>query len=69
MLVGSGNGIRKSVVWKKIFEEKFGLSLSVPQNSEEAAFGACLFGMVCAGVYKDIKLAQNDMIEYEKRST
>ena len=39
-LVGSGNGIRKSTVWRDMFSEKFGMELSVPAYKEEAAFGA-----------------------------
>ncbi len=42
-LVGSGNGIRKSAVWQKLFEEKFGMELSVSENKEEAACGAAVF--------------------------
>lgn len=43
MLVGSGNGIRKSVVWQKLFEEIFGMELTVSENKEEAAYGAAVF--------------------------
>lgn len=42
-LVGSGNGIRKSGVWQKLFEEKFGMELTVSENKEEAAYGAAVF--------------------------
>ena len=44
-LVGSGNGIRKSPVLKKLFEQKFKLPLYVPNHREEAAFGAALFAL------------------------
>lgn len=42
-LMGSGNGIRKSKVWQKLFEEQFNMALTVSENKEEAAFGAALF--------------------------
>ncbi len=42
-LVCSGNGLRKSEIWRKIFECKFELPAILPENSEEAAVGACNF--------------------------
>lgn len=42
-LVCSGNGLRKSEIWRKIFENKFSLTAVLPENSEEAAVGACRF--------------------------
>ncbi len=42
-LVGSGNGIRKSAVWQKLFEERFRMELTVAKYKEEAACGAADF--------------------------
>ncbi len=42
-LVGSGNGIRKSVVWQRLFEERFQMKLTIPEYKEEAACGAADF--------------------------
>ncbi|OQA49096.1 MAG: Glycerol kinase [Firmicutes bacterium ADurb.Bin300] len=42
-LIGSGNGIRKSAVWQKLFEERFNMKLTVSENKEEAAYGASVF--------------------------
>lgn len=44
-LVCSGNGLRKSAVWRKVFENKFGLPAELPKNSEEASVGACNFAL------------------------
>lgn len=45
-MVGSGNGIRMNDHLAKRFETTFAMSLSIPSNKEEAAFGAALFGFV-----------------------
>ena len=57
-LVGSGNGLRKSLVWRKMCEEMFGLSMSVPAHKEEAAYGAAVFALAACGVCESIKEAQ-----------
>ncbi len=41
-LVGAGNAVRMNPVLRKIIEEDYGLPLSVPVHTEEAAFGAAL---------------------------
>ena len=58
ILVGSGNGVRKSDVLRRMFSKKFGLPLVVPAHTEEAAYGAALYSMVGSGAYKDISGAQ-----------
>ncbi len=45
MLVASGNGVRKNVHLQRIFEEKFGMSLKLAENKEEASCGAALTGL------------------------
>ncbi len=52
-LVGSGNGIRKNKHLIKIAEKKFASSLKIPRHTEEAAFGAALYGLVAAGICKN----------------
>jgi len=52
-LVGSGNGIRKNRHLVKIAEEKFGAKMKIPAHTEEAAFGAALYGMVASGICKN----------------
>ena len=42
-LVGSGNGIRNNKVLQYYLKEKFGMPLKIPENNEEAAFGAAYF--------------------------
>lgn len=44
-LVGSGNGVRKNKYFQKVLEEIFSLPLTIPEHSEEAAFGAALFSI------------------------
>ena len=61
-LVCSGNGLRKSEVWRKIFENDFSMKSTLPKHSEEAAVGACIFSSVASGIYKNIKDAQNALL-------
>ena len=61
-LVCSGNGLRKSEMWRKIFESIFHLSPALPKNSEEAAVGACVFAGAASGIFKDIKASQNALL-------
>ena len=61
-LVGSGNGIRKSKVWRYIFAKEFGLELKLPKHPEEAAVGACIFASVANGNYRNIREAQKILL-------
>ncbi len=49
-IVGSGNAMRKNPALCKICTEVFGKKLLLPLHTEEAAFGAALFGGVSAGI-------------------
>lgn len=62
MLVGSGNGLRKSKVWRNIFANKFDLDLALPKHSEEAAVGACVFAATANGKYRTIREAQKALL-------
>ena len=42
-LIGTGNGIRKNKVLQGYLEKVFGMPLTIPENTEEAAFGASVF--------------------------
>jgi len=57
-LVGSGNGLRRNPLMRKMAEEMFGLKLLVPEHQEEAAFGAALCAMTAAGRTKSLSEAQ-----------
>ncbi|MDR0602566.1 MAG: hypothetical protein LBG42_09330 [Treponema sp.] len=48
-LAGSGNGIRKNLSLRHIIENKFALPLMIPLYEEEAACGAALYALICAG--------------------
>lgn len=62
-VAGSGNALRKNPTLIKIAEEKFGKKIKIPKFSEEAAFGAALFGSIAAKVFKNTKEAQK-LIKY-----
>ena len=51
-IVGSGNGIRKNKHLIKIAEDRFNGKLKIPSHTEEAAYGAALYGLVSAGIFK-----------------
>jgi sugar (pentulose or hexulose) kinase len=61
-LVCSGNGLRKSEVWRKIFENDFSLTAELPLHSEEAAVGACVFATAAIKKYNCIEDAQNNLL-------
>ncbi|MDR1107227.1 MAG: hypothetical protein LBL44_12795, partial [Treponema sp.] len=51
-LAGSGNGIRKNPFLRRVIEKKFALPLMMPLHEEEAAFGAALYALICAGRFR-----------------
>lgn len=53
-IVGSGNGIRKNKALIKSAEKSFGYNLKIPYHTEEAAFGAALYGMISAGYFRNM---------------
>ncbi|MEI6579989.1 MAG: FGGY-family carbohydrate kinase [Eubacteriales bacterium] len=63
LLIASGNGLRKNKALQKLFADNFGIELKIPSHSEEAAFGAALFGITAAGFAESIYSAQK-IIKY-----
>lgn len=61
-LVCSGNGLRKSQIWREIFSRDFSLPCELPLHSEEAAVGACVFACAASGIYNDIKASQDALL-------
>ena len=61
-LVCSGNGLRKSNLWRKIFTDEFKMEATLPKHSEEAAVGACVFASVAGGIFNDINSAQGVLL-------
>ena len=61
-LICSGNGLRKSNLWREIFEEQFKLKAELPKHSEEACIGACVFASVASGKFKNIENAQSILL-------
>ncbi len=60
--VVSGNAMRRNGALRDIVRDVFGRAPLVPAHTEEAAFGAALYGAVCAGVLSQSQAAQ--MIRY-----
>lgn len=65
-LIGSGNGIRKNDALIKILENKFGAVMNIPEHTEEAAFGAALYSLVSAGIFKDAQDAHS-LVKYWRK--
>lgn len=63
-LIGSGNGLRQNAALRKLYEKRFGLHMKIPRHSEEAAYGAALYGMVAAGLSASLSEAQQ-LIQYD----
>ncbi len=61
-LVCSGNGLRKSEIWRSIFSKEFHLDTSLPKHSEEAAVGACVFAGAASGIYKNLQECQDNLL-------
>lgn len=61
-LVCSGNGLRKSKIWREIFEKDFSLTALLPRHSEEAAIGACVFAGASCGIFEDIKASRDAIL-------
>ena len=41
-LTGSGNGIRRNPLMRRLAEEMFEMPMEIPEHEEEAAYGAAL---------------------------
>jgi sedoheptulokinase len=65
MLVGSGNGVRKNQLLRKILVREFAMDLKIPRHEEEASFGAALLAAVGDGYFKDLKTAMLQVIKYQ----
>ena len=63
VLVGSGNGLRRNPLMRRIAENLFGLTLQIPAHMEEAAYGAALCALAAAGRVRSLSEAQR-MIRY-----
>ena len=53
-IIGSGNGIRKNKALADTIQNIFGSPLKIPCHTEEAAFGAALFGMISCGCCRNM---------------
>lgn len=63
VLVGSGNGLRRNPLMRRVAEDMYGLPLRIPAHMEEAAYGAALCAMAAAGRVRSLAEAQA-MIRY-----
>ena len=57
-MVGSGNGIRRNPLMRRLAEEMFGLRLEIPVHQEEAAYGAAMAAMAASGRVPSLEAAQ-----------
>ena len=64
VLIGSGNGIRRNPALRMAFERVFDLPMRIPAHEEEAAYGAALFALTCAGLKGSLAEAQR-LIAYQ----
>jgi len=64
-LVGSGNGLRRNPLLRRIASLMFERELLIPQIAEAAAVGAALNGAMAAGIYKDFEEARK-LIRYQR---
>ena len=62
-LAATGNAVRKNPVLLEVIGDVFGLLPRLPRHTEEAAFGAALYGAVSAGLLDEKKA--RDLILYE----
>lgn len=63
VLVGSGNGLRRNPLMRRLAEAMYGLKLMIPAHMEEAAYGAALCALAASGRVKSLRDAQA-MIRY-----
>ena len=63
-LVGSGNGVRRNPLLRRIFEKRFKMPLAMPTHEEEASLGAALLAGVGAGIFPDIPTASRSAVAY-----
>lgn len=57
-MVGSGNGLRKNPLMRRLAEERFGMTMKIPVFEEEAACGAALYAMAAIGAAGSVEEAQ-----------
>ena len=57
-LIGSGNGLRKNPLLRRIFSDTFGMPLQVPLYEEEAAYGVALLLTHTLGMHPTLRQAQ-----------
>jgi sedoheptulokinase len=64
VLVGSGNGVRKNQLLRKILAREFKQDLKIPRHEEEASLGAALLAATGGGYFKDLKAAMRRVVKY-----
>ncbi|MBR0142948.1 MAG: hypothetical protein IJM21_02070 [Clostridia bacterium] len=62
-LAATGNAVRRNPVLLRVIEDVFGLPAHLPRHTEEAGFGAALYGAVAAGLLNE--KGARDLIRYE----
>lgn len=65
-MVGSGNGLRKNPLMRRMAEERFGMTMKIPAFVEEAACGAALYAMAEIGIAGSLEEAQRKISYIEE---
>lgn len=65
-IVGAGNGMRQNKALIKATEKSFGHPVKIPCHTEEAAFGAAMYGMISANYCRNMQEARR-FIQFMQR--
>jgi sedoheptulokinase len=65
VLVGSGNGVRKNQLLRKILVREFQREFKIPLYEEEASLGAALLAATGGGYFEDLKAAMGWVVKYQ----
>ncbi|HBE80179.1 MAG TPA: hypothetical protein DDW65_20710, partial [Firmicutes bacterium] len=65
-MAGSGNGIRKNKLLRRMFAKVFQMKMEIPLYDEEASLGAALLAAAGYGYFQDIPTAMKT-IHYQKQ--
>lgn len=61
VVAGSGNGLRRNPVLRRLAEQRFGMPLHFAAAAEEAAWGAAIYAGVGAGLFRSAEEALSTM--------
>ena len=62
-------GASKGAMWSQTLADVTGCTVKIPKVTEAAALGAAMSAGVGAGIYKDLKSAAKELVEWDKEYT